>query len=361
MWHVADDKSIVDSRGKIIFISRERFLRDIAWGNCCFICGARPEDKKFDDEHILPQWLLRRYDLFSKTITLPNNVAVRYDGYTVSCCEDCNDLMGEHFEEPVSNAVRDGPDAIKTLLNEDRLKLYTWLALIYLKTHLRDKSLRYHLDARKGTESIADGYDWDHLYHVHAVVRHFYSGYEVHEDALGSCLFMPVRREASTEPFDYGNLYFAQTSLIRLEGIALLTVFGDSGGALGFLYDRIIKRITGAVSDVQARELMVDLAFYNLHLKVRPVFQTRFDLDKEEGQIIIHRPPHPTMYEPVMSLRGGLFESALHDVIPTIRIPGCTREEVSEAIKAGRFTLLFDANGQFLRKTWGTVDPEQGA
>jgi hypothetical protein len=83
MWHVTADGSVLDETGKVIFFSAERFVNDIGLGNCCFICGAKPGDKPFNDEHILPEWLLRRYDLFARTITLPNGVPVRYDRYSL--------------------------------------------------------------------------------------------------------------------------------------------------------------------------------------------------------------------------------------------------------------------------------------
>ena len=79
MWTKTSDGSVVDQSGKVIFFSTERFVQDICLGNCCFICGAKPGEKDFNDEHILPAWLLRRYDLFSETIRLPNEVDVRYD------------------------------------------------------------------------------------------------------------------------------------------------------------------------------------------------------------------------------------------------------------------------------------------
>jgi hypothetical protein len=90
MAYVTEDGSIIDRVGKVIFFSAQRFVDDICLGNCCFICGAKPEHKPFNNEHILPEWLLRRYDLFSRTITLPNDRTVRYDRYTVPCCVDCN-------------------------------------------------------------------------------------------------------------------------------------------------------------------------------------------------------------------------------------------------------------------------------
>lgn len=72
------DGSIVASDGRVLFFSAERFAKDICEGNCCFICGADPADTAFNDEHILPNWLLRRYKLHALEIGLPNGRTLRY-------------------------------------------------------------------------------------------------------------------------------------------------------------------------------------------------------------------------------------------------------------------------------------------
>jgi hypothetical protein len=48
MAYMTEDGSIVDGAGKVIFFSAQRFVDDICLGKCCFICGARPEDKPFN-------------------------------------------------------------------------------------------------------------------------------------------------------------------------------------------------------------------------------------------------------------------------------------------------------------------------
>jgi hypothetical protein len=68
MWTWTEDGSVVDGAGRVIYFSPKRFEVDIGLGDCCFVCGAKPSDRPFNDEHILPEWLLRRYDLFSKIL-----------------------------------------------------------------------------------------------------------------------------------------------------------------------------------------------------------------------------------------------------------------------------------------------------
>jgi hypothetical protein len=150
MWNATPDGSIIDETGKVLFFSTNRFIDDICLGDCCFICGAKPGQKPFNNEHILPEWLLRRYNLFAGTITLPNGNKVRYDRYTVPCCAECNSLMGTEIETPISNAVNAGSEVFADFIVKNCLLIFTWMGLIFLKTHLKDRKFRVHLDQRMG-------------------------------------------------------------------------------------------------------------------------------------------------------------------------------------------------------------------
>jgi len=121
MWTREADGSVIDeATGKIIFFSTERFVNDICLGDCCFICGAKQEEKQFNNEHILPEWLLRRLNLFDRTIVLPNRAEVQYGRYTVPCCAECNSLMGDEIERPLSEAISGGLDALIELIKKTR-------------------------------------------------------------------------------------------------------------------------------------------------------------------------------------------------------------------------------------------------
>ncbi|SHG81068.1 hypothetical protein [Bradyrhizobium erythrophlei] len=348
MWKKIDDGSIIDPSGKIIYFSTERFVDDICLGDCCFVCGAKPGEKEFNNEHILPQWLLRRYDLFAQTITLPNGENVRYDRYTIPCCSDCNSFMGTHIENPVSEVVQGGAEAITDFITKGGgLTIFVWMALIFLKTHLKDRLLRVHLDARKGDDLIADRYDWEMLHHIHCLVRAPYVGCSVEIEAIGSVLAVPVRAQASPDMrFDFGDLYLAQTMMIRLGETAIVAVFNDSGGAMSYLFKNLLEKITAPLSEVQLREIMVEFAYLNLRLTERPTFHTECDGLRETCRIIGRR-PKLGLLDLDRSVRGKLMSSALGHVLPLVSVEGLTPEEVLSSIQAGNFTFLFDNDGVF--------------
>jgi hypothetical protein len=203
------------------------------------VCGASSADVPFNDEHVLSKWLLRRYDLFALSITLPNGATIRYDGYTVPCCEACNSLMGRVIEEPMRCVIEGGYDSVHAY--QERygiLNFYIWMGLIFLKTHLKDRKLRAHLDMRKGTSPISDEleYDWAGLHYLHTLVRCFATGAEIQTSALGSFFAIRVQQRAPEDSFDFGDLYAAQSIMLRMGDFAFLAAF--TGVAIGGISQR---------------------------------------------------------------------------------------------------------------------------
>jgi hypothetical protein len=73
----------------------------------------------FNNEHVIPDWVLTLFDLHGRRITLPDERGVRYGQYTVPCCEACNAQMSRIFEKPISNLVKAGYAAVVEHLYQD--------------------------------------------------------------------------------------------------------------------------------------------------------------------------------------------------------------------------------------------------
>ncbi len=347
-WTKTGDGSIVDQDGKVIFFSTQRFINDICLGNCCYICGAKPEEKNFNDEHVFPEWLLRRYNLFARLITLPNERTVRYDRHTVPCCADCNSLMGRVIEERISAILNGGPDFIQNHIAENgALEFFVWMGLIYLKLHLKNKTNRKSLDMRQQSGMIADDYEWDLLHHLHTVVRCFYIPTVVEAEVFGSMLVLPCHEQISCDHFDFGELHIAQTMMLRLGSTAIVMVFNDSTGAFSFFQESKFDKITGPISELQAREIMTDLAMLNLHLKERPVYHSELDLINKRHRIVA-RLPSLELEDWNYELRGQLMWNAFRHAWKQLPFAGSTEDEVKKAVVTGRLTVLFDDKGNFI-------------
>jgi hypothetical protein len=352
MWTKTEDGSVLDSVGNVIVFSTERFIQDICLGECCFLCGANPESKTFNDEHVLPEWLLRYCGLFDSEIILPNEGRVRYDRYKVPCCAECNKLMGDLLEQPISDAMKGGYAHLSDwIVNGGSFKVFVWMALIFFKTHLRDRTHRLHLDARRGAAKISDEYDWELLHHLHSLVRCFHTSCFIEESAIGSFLILPVMVSDLVDRFDFGDLFVPQTMFMRLNDIGIVAVFDDANGALTFFAD-FLQKITRPVSEIQLREIMVELAWLNLHLKVRPTFATECDLTGEKCRLVVERPQHVELVQLDRGLRGKLLYGAVRHLLQEVSLLGHSYEEGVALVKSGDLSFLRDDHGQFIEQSW---------
>lgn len=348
MYAMTNDGSIVDDTGKVIFFSVERFVKDICEGNCCFICGASPSEVQFNNEHILPEWILKKYDLYSKTINLPNGTHFKYSRYKIPCCLDCNSLMGREFEKPIRELVEKGyKDFTEYIENNGFTFLLNWLAIIFLKTHLKDKSLRISRDIRKKDGNIADFYDWEDLYHIHCVARSFYTKCKLDPKIQGTLYILPAEISDEFEEFDYIDLYAAKTMLVRLGNIAIIHVLDDSCAVMN-LHFETLKKITHPLSHLQLRELTATFAHANIDLVERPSFYSEFDRASNTCKITADIPKNNNFADFNLEEYGSIMYYCFKDFIEAI--PFAERGEVESHIKKGDYTFLFDKDGNLITR-----------
>jgi hypothetical protein len=350
---ITDDGTAVRDDGSIIWFSIERFIRDIIEGGCCFICGRNRDQVAFNDEHIIPDWILRRAGLHDREITLPNGTSHRYAQYKVPCCEPCNSMMGRAFEVPLSALFAKGYDAVAQLMRskEGIGKIFIWLAFIYLKTHLKDLSLRMHRDQRMPEGKIADVYDWENLHHIHCVARSYLAGVDIDPEVIGSVLLLPAKDGPDGEQFDYGDNYHARTLLLRIGDIALFSVLNDARAVLQFRTDPeqaalgypLLTAITHALSPIQVREMMAELAYTNLRIEDRPKFLTVVDPTTEQAVIHAETPEGYHLGAGDREFYGGLIYYFCRARIESIAEP--ERSEIRERVQAGRFSFLWTEDG----------------
>lgn len=96
--------------------------------NRCFLCGILLDDTNRTDEHVFPQWLLRRCELWKQKLTLLNRTDIPYAQVKIPCCFTCNNIHLSPIEGRVGQAFREGPEAVIAL---DRTDLFVWLSKVY--------------------------------------------------------------------------------------------------------------------------------------------------------------------------------------------------------------------------------------
>jgi hypothetical protein len=168
---------------------------------------------------------------------------------------------------------------------------------------------------------------------------------------MGSFLIVPVMVSDLLDRFDFGDLFLPQTMFMRLNDIGIVAVFNDASGVLTFYAD-FLKKITRLVSEIQLREIMVELAWLNLHLKVRPTFATECDLIGEKCRLVVERPPQVEIVELNHRLRGELLYGAVRHLLPRVPLLRRSYEEGVELVKSGNLSFLRDDRGQFIEQSW---------
>ena len=96
-------KTQLNNKGQIIYFSYEDFVSLFNDDKRCFICGASNLfGVEFNNEHIIPNWILKEFNLHQKQITFPNEKRYDYGRYKIPCCKDCNSQLSEYYEKPLS-------------------------------------------------------------------------------------------------------------------------------------------------------------------------------------------------------------------------------------------------------------------
>lgn len=58
--------------GRTLFSGIQDFYENITKVDRCFSCGAARDTKPFNYEHVIPNWILRRFELHNEFINLGN-------------------------------------------------------------------------------------------------------------------------------------------------------------------------------------------------------------------------------------------------------------------------------------------------
>jgi hypothetical protein len=353
MFVVQEDGSVLDKSGRVIFFGMNRFIKDIVEGDCCFICGQQRNAVPFNDEHVIPDWLLRRFNLHSEQIELPNEAGLRYGELKVPCCADCNSKMSEVFEKPISQLLSSGYKTVaEELKRSGPWLLFSWIALVFFKAHYKNKFLRYHLDRRKDDFPIAELHSWEELFHIHCIARAWYSCAVIHPEVLGTLLVMPAKVRSHLPRFDFADLTEATLVTLRVDDIAIFAVLNDSGASLAMMFEEIQARITGPLSPLQIREVAAKLAAINLQVVPRPEFSSQFSFLKETYEIEAVRPSEIDIPDWDPKILGKI----MHKLTEPLLRPAPDYAEVIEAVKSGNFTFITTPDGKFNSESMELVE-----
>jgi hypothetical protein len=261
-----ESQSILDVvSGKVMYFGYQDFMEKLVKGDHCFICGASPAEKPFNNEHIIPDWALRRYNLHEEWITLPNGTTMKYGQFVIPCCAECNTLLGQRLEEPISEYFSlSHPELVERMKADPTIsgQLYIWMCLIYSKTQLKYTALALHRERPGDKRTIGDLIGWRMMHHVHCMARVPYTGAKVGKQVCGSMMVLPALPDELGEDVDYMDSITAQCAMVRIGQIAVFAVMNDSR-ACQIKFKSYLDKIDGPLTSMQLREIFAHLEFLN--------------------------------------------------------------------------------------------------
>lgn len=347
MQEVNDKDFSIINNNKIIFYGIQHFVDEIANGDCCFICGVKPNIKVFNNEHIIPDWILRKYDLYRELLTLPNSTKIRYDQYKVPCCQDCNTELGTTYEEPISQLLNNDYKYITSEIHKNPKilqLLYRWLCLIYIKTHLKDRSLLINRDMRSNSGFIGEQYSWEEMHHIHCIVRSHYTGARIEDNVYGTIIILPVSKRKEFGNFDYIDGHLGKVVYLQLGEFAIIGVLNDACGCYS-LFMNDLKKIHGPVNTFQLRELAAHLNYININLKHRPIFQSSINKLNGDYKIIAEIPQTACLVDE--NERISSIGEFLRFYIEPLMGDFDDKVEILKQLEEGKRSYLFNEKGEF--------------
>jgi hypothetical protein len=193
----------------------------------CFLClrSLRGSVKR-TREHVVPEWLIRLCDLSATQSVLPSGQTFKYWQRTVPCCEDCNGFLSAGLEHTVSEAFRQGFNAVRALPEPT---LLLWLGKVYYGTRWRELSLRIDVADPASPLMLVEE---ELLGAVDYLRQLLLSGPDVQWAAPPGSLFLyrcGVPDEVAHR-FDFFVPTFGTDFIaLRINDVFVMAVFGDNG------------------------------------------------------------------------------------------------------------------------------------
>lgn len=202
--------------------------RDQAFVNDrCFLCGTLLDDTNRTDEHVFPQWLLRRCELWHQKLTLLNGTKIPYAQVKIPCCFTCNNIHLSPIEARVGQAFRSGPDAVRRL---DSTDLFVWLSKIYYGLLILELFLAAdRTDPAAGNIMVPEWVERLKMHHMLMQVARGVVKWQPSDFPASIFVFECQVPSAAQKTFDYGDsLYFPFIS-IRVGNVGIVASLQDWG------------------------------------------------------------------------------------------------------------------------------------
>mgnify|MGYP007089313263 CR=1 FL=1 len=332
-------KSILRPDGEFVFVHTNDFAENILVGNNCFLCGCYPDGVEFNNEHVIPDWLLRYTGIANMSITLPNGCDVRYSSYKVRSCAQCNSFLSNDVEDHISRAIKGGFESLSEFLEQNPKLVFQWLCLIYYKVHFRDFSLRYNVDHREHDAPIGALYAWPNFHHIFCVSRSVLFKVLFSPGVIGTIKLFRLDDWERHGSYDYRDHWATDTMFVRIKDICIYVSFTDAE-AVDHMMQNKFSRIPTHLNYIQSIEIFGDFVSAKMHFNQQHEFHSLYDPDQDDLRIIAEVADDFDWHDIDRSIRGSAQAFAFRPEFGQLTISGLSHETTFDEIATGEVSFF---------------------
>jgi len=248
----------------------------------CFICGTELNKTNKTNEHVFPQWLIKRYNLQESSLALLDGSLKMYTRLKVPCCNICNNEYWATLESKISEAVNSGVEAVR-LLNKDML--YLWLVKLFFGTLVKESKISRNNKEKKPSKKIVENEMFLKFNYFQLLLHMMTIGGEIIEPNYSIFIFDIFDNDTT---FNYSTDINSNFISIQLGRIGIICCMDDYGSSRKS-FDKIVEFEAKTIHILQFNEICA-LINYELFRNIFNVMRT-FVESKEDGnyKYMFHR------------------------------------------------------------------------
>ncbi len=223
----------------------------------CFLCKQTSE---ITEEHVFPQWLQRKYNLWNQSISLKNGSKLKYGKLTVPCCQDCNTKYLSQIEQKISEFIKCG-DVINLLANQDILFIWLYKVMYgvnYKEMFLRDDIKNPESESIVNPETFFERNSYN-IFPLFARKKVFFENFSPYS------IFVFRIKDSTDATFYYADEPYKMFTSIILGKVGIICSFQDDG----YIKSDIEKRLKISQRGELTLPEFGDFASFVLYLKIR--------------------------------------------------------------------------------------------
>ena len=338
---IEEIEDIYADDGRLLFLGMRSFTEKVLASRGCFVCGSTNSlSRPVNNEHVIPDWLIRHAGLSNEVLVLANGHEVKYGRYKLAICVKCNSDLAASYEDKISPKIKEGYESFKAFFESGGYTLtYQWLCLLLIKLLLRDNQLRWEMDQRLGrTDTIGDRYEWHRHHHLLCVARSGPNQAILHPVSLGSIFLLKAK---DVKPFDIETVPHVNAIWLQVGDLLLVGLLDDAQFVLSQFSD-LERPFPREVNRFQLTEFFARTFTLSEFLRPRPQLYT----DLSSGRPIIRANlPHGEVEFLPVDQHNKLVGERMHQMLSRRGLMDLIPESNRARIARGEWTFFPEALG----------------